>query len=157
MNPTGNHECSGRMGRIKKAIKILIEDRKGTKKIQPGWTTTSSKYMSAYTKNEEFEYQPKRNHESRNCTEANENQLPKEKTDKDDRGKDQRLKRKLEELEEYEDRVFKDLRKGRITLEGIREGIEMERKRLGIPEDDENEEATAVEEGMNPWAGASRT
>ncbi|KAI9325592.1 hypothetical protein BDR26DRAFT_899872 [Obelidium mucronatum] len=113
--------------------------------------------MSAYTKNEEFEYQPKQNQESRKGTEANENQLPKEKSDQDDREKEQRLKRKLEELEEYEDRVFKDLRKGRITLEGVREGIEMERKRLDIPEDDENEEATAAQEGMNPWAGASRT
>ncbi|KAI9320336.1 hypothetical protein BDR26DRAFT_944191 [Obelidium mucronatum] len=160
MNSTGNHECSGRVGRIKKAIKILIEDRKGTKKIQPGWTTTSSKYMSAYAKNEEFEYQPKRNQESRKGTEANENQLPKEKINTDDREKEQKqqkLKRKLEELEEYEDRVFKDLRKGRITLEGVREGMEMERKRLEIPEDDENEETTAAQEGMNPWAGASRT
>ncbi|KAI9325770.1 hypothetical protein BDR26DRAFT_902562 [Obelidium mucronatum] len=82
MNPTGNHECSGRMGRIKKAIKILIEDRKGTKKIQPGWITTSSKYMSAYTKNEEFEYQPKQNQELRKDTETNEKQKSKENIDK---------------------------------------------------------------------------
>ncbi|KAI9314360.1 hypothetical protein BDR26DRAFT_906029 [Obelidium mucronatum] len=117
MNPTGNHECSGRMGRIKKAIKILIEDRKGTKKIHPGWTTTSSKYMSAYTKNEEFEYQPKQNQELRKDTETNETQKSKENIDKTKGDKERSLKRKLEELEEYEDRVFRDLRKGRITLE----------------------------------------
>ncbi|KAI9337252.1 hypothetical protein BDR26DRAFT_896724 [Obelidium mucronatum] len=113
--------------------------------------------MSAYTKNEEFEYQPKQNQEPRKDTETNEKQKSKENIDKSKGDKERSLKRKLEELEEYEDRVFRDLRKGRITLEGIREGIEMERKRLEIPENEENEETTAMQEGRNPRAVASCT
>ncbi|KAI9337002.1 hypothetical protein BDR26DRAFT_981778 [Obelidium mucronatum] len=44
--------------------------------------------------------------------------------------------KKLEELQEYEDRAFKELRKGKTTLEEISHDIARERQRLEIPDED---------------------